>query len=68
MPITSGIRKILHQKVTADEIQEVAVKEGMNTLRMAGARNVKEGITSIEEMVRVAYDMDEETKDAEKAE
>jgi len=60
MPITSGIRRILHQKVTADEIQEVAVKEGMNTLRMAGARNVKEGITSIEEMVRVAYDMDEE--------
>jgi type IV pilus assembly protein PilB len=38
----------------------------MNTLRMAGARNVKEGITSIEEMVRVAYDMDEETKDSEK--
>lgn len=60
MPITSGIRKILHQKVTADEIQEVAVREGMNTLRMAGARNVVEGITSIEEMVRVAYDMDEE--------
>ncbi len=60
MPITSGIRKILHQKVTADEIQEVAVREGMNTLRMAGARNVREGITSIEEMVRVAYDMDEE--------
>ncbi len=62
MPITSGIRKILHQKVTADEIQEVAVREGMNTLRMAGARNVREGVTSIEEMVRVAYDMDEETK------
>ena len=60
MPITSGIRKILHQKVTADEIQEVAVREGMNTLRMAGARNVVEGITSVEEMVRVAYDMDEE--------
>ncbi|MBO4309655.1 MAG: Flp pilus assembly complex ATPase component TadA [Lachnospiraceae bacterium] len=60
MPITSGIRRILHQKVTADEIQEVAVREGMNTLRMAGARNVREGITSIEEMVRVAYDMDEE--------
>ena len=62
MPISSGIRKILHAKVTADEIQEIAVAEGMNTLRMAGARNVVEGITSIEEMVRVAYDMDEEVK------
>ena len=59
MPITTKIRKVLHQTVTADEIQEVAVEEGMNTLRMAGARNVIEGITSIEEMVRVAYDMDE---------
>jgi type IV pilus assembly protein PilB len=34
----------------------------MNTLRMAGARNVREGVTSIEEMVRVDYDMDEEVK------
>jgi hypothetical protein len=29
---------------------------------MAGARNVREGVTSIEEMVRVDYDMDEEVK------
>ncbi len=60
MPITSKIRAILHQKVTADEIQKVAVEDGMNTLRMAGARNVLAGITSMEEMIRVAYDMDEE--------
>ena len=60
MPITSKIRGVLHQTVTADEIQKVAVSEGMNTLRMAGAKNVMDGITSIEEMVRVAYDMDEE--------
>ena len=61
MPITSKIRKVLHETVTADEIQQVAVEEGMNTLRMAGARNVIDGRTSIEEMVRVAYDMDEAT-------
>lgn len=60
MPITSRIRSILHQTVTADEIQKVAVEEGMNTLRMAGAKNVIDGVTSIAEMVRVAYDMDEE--------
>ena len=68
MPITSGIRKILHNKVTADEIQEIAVKEGMNTLRMAGARNVIDGVTSIEEVVRVAYDMDEEVTQAAETE
>ena len=59
MPITSKIRRVLHETVTADEIQKVAVSEGMNTLRMAGANNVIDGVTSIEEMVRVAYDMDE---------
>lgn len=62
MPITSRIRSVLHQTVTADEIQKVAVEEGMNTLRMAGANNVIKGVTSIEEMVRVAYDMDEEVE------
>ncbi len=59
MPITSNIRRVLHETVTADEIQRVAVEEGMNTLRMAGANNVIDGVTSIEEMVRVAFDMDE---------
>ncbi len=59
MPITSSIRRVLHETVTADEIQRVAVAEGMNTLRMAGANNVIDGVTSIDEMVRVAFDMDE---------
>ncbi|SCX99971.1 type IV pilus assembly protein PilB [Lachnospiraceae bacterium XPB1003] len=58
MPISVGIRRILHQTVTAETIENQAVSEGMNTLRMSGARNVKEGTTSIAEMIRVAYDMD----------
>ena len=56
--ISVGIRRILHQTVTAETIENQAVSEGMNTLRMSGARNVKEGTTSIAEMIRVAYDMD----------
>jgi len=58
MPISVGIRRILHQTVTAETIENQAVSEGMNTLRMSGARNVIEGTTSIAEMIRVAYDMD----------
>ncbi|MBR3307434.1 MAG: Flp pilus assembly complex ATPase component TadA [Lachnospiraceae bacterium] len=61
MPISAAIRRVLHETVTAERIEEAAVAEGMNTLRMAGARNVVEGITSIAEMVRVAYDMDAQT-------
>ena len=61
MPISASIRRVLHETVTAEKIEEAAVSEGMNTLRMAGARNVVEGVTSISEMVRVAYDMDAQT-------
>ncbi len=62
MPISAAIRRVLHETVTAEKIEEAAVSEGMNTLRMAGARNVVEGVTSIAEMVRVAYDMDAQTE------
>ncbi len=62
MPISANIRRVLHETVTAEIIQDTAVAEGMNTLRMAGARNVLEGVTSIAEMVRVAYDMDAQTE------
>ncbi len=61
MPISAAIRRILHETVTAEEIENAAISEGMNTLRMSGARNVIEGTTSIAEMVRVAYDMDAQT-------
>ncbi len=61
MPISATIRRVLHDTVTAELIEQAAVSEGMNTLRMAGARNVVEGITTIAEMVRVAYDMDAQT-------
>lgn len=56
MPVTAKIRNRIHDKVTADELQEIAVSEGMSTLRMAAAKKVKEGITSCAEMIKVAYD------------
>ncbi|MBR3104780.1 MAG: Flp pilus assembly complex ATPase component TadA [Lachnospiraceae bacterium] len=61
MPISAAIRRVLHDTVTAELIEQAAVSEGMHTLRMAGARNVIEGITTVSEMVRVAYDMDAQT-------
>lgn len=58
MPVTPGIRNRIHERVTADELREQAVKEGMNTLRMAAASKVLEGITSVAEMIKVAYEAD----------
>lgn len=56
MPITSAIRGHIHSRVTADELQRAAVAEGMNTLHMAAAGKVKAGITTVAEMVKVAYE------------
>ncbi|MBQ8598192.1 MAG: Flp pilus assembly complex ATPase component TadA [Lachnospiraceae bacterium] len=56
MTVTNKLRSHIHGRVTADELKEVAVSEGMNTLRMAASRKVKEGITSCAEMIKVAYE------------
>jgi len=62
MPISANIRRVLHDTVTAEIIENTAIKEGMNTLRMSGARNVIDGISTVSEMMRVAYDMDAQTE------
>ncbi len=56
MPITQRMRRKIHEGANADELKDEAVAEGMNTLRMAAANNVKQGITSIAEMLKVAYE------------
>lgn len=55
MPVTARIREKIHHKVTADQLTQVAVEEGMNTLQMAAARTVREGVTSFQEMIRATY-------------
>ncbi|MCQ2536874.1 MAG: Flp pilus assembly complex ATPase component TadA [Lachnospiraceae bacterium] len=60
MPITPRIRSIIAQNGTTEDIEKVAIEEGMNTLKMSCAKLVKEGVTSIEEMRRIVYSNDEE--------
>lgn len=56
MPISSTIRNIISNKGTSDEILSTALAEGMNTLFMSARKNVMEGITSIQEMKRIALE------------
>ncbi len=58
MTVTNKLRSHIHGRVTADELKNVAVSEGMSTLRMAASRKVQEGITSCAEMIKVAYEAD----------
>jgi len=54
MPITDGLRKLLLEKGSADEMRAFARDEGMSTLREDGLRKIEEGVTSVAEVLRVA--------------
>lgn len=56
MEVTTNIKSVIANKGTMEEIKEIALKEGMSTLRMSASRLVLEGITSISEMIKVSFD------------
>ena len=56
MPISHKIAGMISRGCNADEIEEQAVAEGMTTLRRAAAEYVLQGITTIPEMRKVAYE------------
>jgi len=53
MPVTEEIRQAIYAGKNADEINEIAISQGVKTLRMAALEKVKQGIISLEECLRV---------------
>lgn len=53
MPITKEIKKLIAEGAHDLEIEELAVKQGMSVLQTACLRHIKNGLTSIDEFVRV---------------
>lgn len=51
---TAAIQKQIKENCDATSICKLAIKDGMQTLRMSGVEKVLEGLTSIEEVLRVA--------------
>lgn len=58
MTITPAIRRVISHRGSAEEIKEVALKEGMHTLRMSASRMVMDGTTSLSEMIKVSFEND----------
>ncbi len=58
LAVTSDIRDLINDSASADAIKDRAVKMGMDTLFESCKRLVLRGETSIEELVKVAYTMD----------
>jgi type IV pilus assembly protein PilB len=53
LPISEQIRRLVIKRASAAVIKNQAVTEGMKTLRIAGIDKAREGITSLEEVLRV---------------
>jgi type IV pilus assembly protein PilB len=53
LPITESIKELIVRGATSGQIQEQAIKEGMRTMVEDGFVKAAQGITSIEEVLRV---------------
>ncbi|WP_353684237.1 type IV-A pilus assembly ATPase PilB [Thermodesulfovibrio sp. 3907-1M] len=56
MPIKDEIKELILTGASASEIKKEAVKLGMITLRQSGIYKVMQGITSIEEVLRITFE------------
>jgi general secretion pathway protein E len=57
MPLTNALLSEISADTDIQQIRQAAVKQGMKPLRLAGAAKVAEGITSIEEVMRVTPEL-----------
>jgi type IV pilus assembly protein PilB len=53
MTVTEEIERLVAEKASSEEIAKVAIDQGMKTLREDGMWKVSQGLTSIEEVLRV---------------
>ncbi|WP_153724139.1 GspE/PulE family protein [Heliorestis convoluta] len=51
--ISESLRPLILEKTSAQEIRAQAVREGMITLRQDGLHKVRQGLTSLEEILRI---------------
>ncbi len=60
MNISRKLRNCIAAKANTEEIEKIAIQEGMSTLRNSAARLVRKGIISVDELKRIVYTNDEE--------
>lgn len=58
MPLSETLQPLIDDKCDLQELRKLSMREGMRTLRLSGAQKVAQGITTIEEVLRVAPPVD----------
>ena len=55
LPITQNIRQLITSNATTEDIKFVAMREGLNTLWRSCSKLVAQGVTTIDELIRITY-------------
>lgn len=53
--VRDELKELILEGASTNEIKKAAIRLGMKTLRMSGLTKVKEGVTSLEEVLRVTF-------------
>ena len=56
LPVSTEVSKRIATRASAKDIEDVAISEGMTTMKQDGYLKALEGITTLEEVLRVAQD------------
>ncbi|MDO6680769.1 GspE/PulE family protein [Oceanobacter sp. 5_MG-2023] len=54
MPMTETLELLINEQTDQQKLRQAAMKEGMHSLRLSGAHKVAAGLTTMEEVMRVA--------------
>src|SRR5262249_30620674 len=57
LPMSPKIQEAIAQKASAHRIREIALTEGMKTLRQCGLEKVRDGVTTEEEVLRATLSL-----------
>jgi type IV pilus assembly protein PilB len=55
MTLSDELKELVLEGASTDELKRGAIRNGMKSLRMSGLTKVKEGVTTIEEVLRVSF-------------
>ena len=55
MPIREELRELILQGASSDELKRESVSRGMKTIRMSGLQKIKEGMTTLEEVLETTF-------------
>ncbi len=57
LPLTDALRMLVHERATAQKIQEAATEAGMISMYHDGLRKAQQGMTSLDEVIRVTREI-----------